>query len=438
MITDEMEYERFSRQLYETGILADPWIDGERRFSLRPLLIGADRHGQLAGAAESIGAVMDELARLVVRKPELLDDFYGLTEWQKAMWSMSEGRWHGIARVDLFLCTDGRWRVCEVNSDTPSGEAEAVVANRMIWEQLPEQFSVQGEWHDPNRGMADRFWEMLVVSHTAASGPAASGAQRRPGRVGLIYPTDLPEDLSLVALYRNWLTVRGCEVVTGSPYNLGLDGKGRVTLLGQPVDLVLRHYKTDWWGERQVVWRDQEPYADPDPLERELSILLPAELEGRVTVVNPFGSVITQNKHSLALLWEYRSQFSAAAQQVIEDLIPETRRLVDIDPAALSQSDWVLKSVYGCEGDSVIVGPFVTPEIWKETLDKVVPEHWVAQRFFEVEPYRAGDSGDSDCDGWLPNYGLYLIAGRAAGLYTRLSREATDYRAVTMPSFVKK
>ena len=254
----------------------------------------------------------------------------------------------------------------------------------------------------------------------------------------MIYPTDLPEDLSLIALYRNWLTARGCKVVTGSPYNLGLDGRGRVTLLGEPVELVLRHYKTDWWGERQVVWRDQEPYADPDPLERELSILLPAEMEGRVTVVNPFGSVITQNKHSLALLWEYRSHFSAAAQQVIEDLIPETHRLVDIDPAALSQSEWVLKSVYGCEGDSVIVGPFVSPEIWKETLDKVIPEHWVAQRFFEVEPYRAGDSGDSDCDGWLPNYGLYLIAGRAAGLYTRLSREATDYRAVTMPSFVRK
>jgi len=51
----------------------------------------------------------------------------------------------------------------------------------------------------------------------------------------------------------------------------------------------------------------------------------------------------------------------------------------------------------------------------------------VAQRFFEVAPTE---------DGWLPNYGVYLIGGRAAGFYTRLSRTATDYTAVTAPTFV--
>ncbi|MFM8394733.1 MAG: glutathionylspermidine synthase family protein, partial [Acidobacteriota bacterium] len=201
--------------------------------------------------------------------------------------------------------------------------------------------------------------------------------------------------------------------------------------LDEPVDLLLRHYKTDWWGEREVIWRDQEDYPDPDPLERELSLLLAAEREGRVTVVNPFGAVVSQNKLSMAFMWDYRDRFSAASRQWIGDYLPETRRLVDLDPVGLKREEWVLKSVYGCEGDSVVVGPFVSDEVWRQATTQLIPRHWIAQRYFEVAPATRLDA----YDGWRPNYGIFIIAGRAAGLYTRLSPQATDYQAVTIPLF---
>lgn len=426
-----MDYDHFVRQLYRTGILSDPWIEGKRRFGLTPLRLESERLAEMYLVAERIAAVIEEMAGLIWQESDLLDRYFQLTPWQKMMWLASGGRWHGIARIDLFSCTDGRWQVCEVNSDTPSGEAEAIILNRIVGEEsgptLPEMI-------DPNAGFAERFRRMLL-----ASTEAAIGAREGLPRIGLLYPTDQTEDLSLIALYRGWIESWGGEVVLGSPFNLGLQGAGRealVTLTGSPVDLLLRHYKTDWWGEREEIWQDQPTWPDPDPLERELSILLAAEHEGRVAVVNPFGSVVTQNKLSLAFMWDYRARFSAAAREWIENYIPETRRMVDIEPARLRREEWVLKSVYGCEGDSVIVGPFVSEEVWQRSLDKLIPRHWIAQRYFEVAPFSAEVAAEPEYGGWRPNYGIFVIAAEAAGIYTRLARQATDYTAVTIPTFV--
>ena len=406
-----LSYGEFAQKLYSTCIISDPWLNGAERFRLQGLVLTVQQAAALYLAAERIGFIHHELAQIVWRHPQLLDEFFGLTPFQKAMWLASEGRWHGMARVDLFLCSDGRIRSCEMNSDTPSGEAEAVLLNQLLHACHPGTT-------DPNANFDERFWQMLV----------AQCGQTMPQHAAIIYPTDLPEDLSMIAIYRQWLERRGCRVLIGSPYNLGLNADGEVTVFGQTVDLIIRHYKTDWWGEREIVWQNQPPFADPDPLERELLLLLEAEHAGRVTVVNPFGSVITQNKLAMALMWERRELFSVLAQEWIAEYIPETWRVMTTNAAELHRQDWVLKSVYGCEGDSVVVGPFVKPADWKLALSAMIPRHWVAQRFFEVAPI------ENDL---LPNIGVYLIGGAAAGFYSRLSRKATDYTAVTAPTFVQ-
>ena len=417
MSVEQLSYGEFARQLYATGILSDPWLNGRERFRLSGVVLAPAQLQALYTAAERIAQIYHELAGIVLDHPELLDEFFSLTPFQKMMWLASEGRWHGIARADLFVCTDGRIQACELNSDTPSGEAEAVLLNQLLHPHHPHT-------QDPNAHFADSFWQMLSASLSISQRSHVSTS------VAIIYPTDMPEDLSMIALYRRWLEERGCAVVLGSPYNLGLDQQRRVTVLGQPVDLILRHYKTDWWGERETIWENQTPYPDPDPLTRELLLLLEAENEGRVTVVNPFGAVVAQNKLAMALMWERQELFSAQAQAWIVEHIPETRRLVDVEVEQLPRDEWVLKSVYGCEGDSVVVGAFVKPADWRLALASAIKRHWVAQRFFEVAPLA------NEPDSLLPNYGIYLLGGRAAGLFTRLSKQATDYASTTAPTFV--
>ncbi|MBP6820019.1 MAG: glutathionylspermidine synthase family protein [Acidobacteria bacterium] len=423
----ELTYGEFARMLYGTNTLSDPWLGGKERFCLRPVVLGQEQAEQLSLAAERVGALFNEVSEIVLQHPELLDNFFGLTPFQKAMWLASGGRWHGIARVDLFICTDGRIRACEMNSDTPSGEAEAVLLNQLLHPFHPNT-------SDPNTNFPKDFWQMLVASHQARliAVENPQSAIRNPQSIAIIYPTDLPEDLSMIAIYKCWLEERNCKVLLGAPYNLGVNQQRQVTVIGETVDLILRHYKTDWWGERETIWTNQAEFPDPDPLDRELLLLLEAENESRVTVVNPFGSVVTQNKLAMALMWERQELFSAEAREWIVELIPETRRVTELDPHELNREEWVLKSVYGCEGDSVICGAFAKPQDWELALATLIPRHWVAQRFFEVAPLEDNQTADK----LLPNYGVYLLGGQAAGFYTRLSKKATDYTSVTAPTFI--
>lgn len=178
-------------------------------------------------------------------------------------------------------------------------------------------------------------------------------------------------------------------------------------------------------------WQHAAPYPDAEPLAWQLRLLLEAEYAGKVTVVNPFGAVISQNKLSLAFMWEHQKQFSPLAQRWIRRYIPETYRLTQVPVAAVQaqRTEWVLKSAYGCEGSETFCGPFVSPDVWGDVLAHALPQMWVCQRFFHVAP---------EPDGTLCNYGVYVIGGRSAGFLSRLSTTSTDAGAITAPTFLAK
>jgi glutathionylspermidine synthase len=397
----------------ESGILTDPWIDGEPRFRETPMIVTAAEQRALYRAAEDAASVYDELCTLVCERPALLEDFFCLTPWQKAMWLSSAPLWHGIARADVFV-TDRGLSICEINSDTPTGEAEAAILSAIAAEAHPGAV-------DPNRELADRFCDAIEV--------LASHLVEPPLRrsVGLVYPTEFTEDLSVIRLYRRWLEERDWEVILGSPYNLGWDERGPL-LFGRPFSLLFRHYKTDWWGERSSVW-DDEKIADADALETPLQIALAASLERRAAVVNPFGAVLPQNKRSMAFMWEHLSDFSSRGQEIIRQLIPETIRLEKLDKARLvdERERWVLKSDYGAEGEEVLLGCHTPEADWRLALDHAREGRWIAQRFFKAK---------EDARGEVVNHGVYIIAGEAAGLYARMQVGATDDRAISAPVIV--
>jgi hypothetical protein len=404
-------YESFAARVTAGGLLSDAWLDGQPRFDPRPLPLARADQAALVACAEAVADLHDQLAHIVAADPSLLESFFGMTEMQRLMWGLSAPAWHGVARADVFLTAAGP-RCCELNCDTPSGQPEALA--------LSAALGIAGDpARDPNAALERRMVGMLGAFAERVAGAAAAPS------VGIIYPTELTEDLALIALYRRWLEARGVRVVLGSPFNLRARGDGGVAVLDEPCDLILRHYKTDWWGERLPVWSDEEPLADPEPLLQPLGVIAQATLAGRLAVVNPFGAVLPQNKRAMAFLWERRDCLSAAAQEAVERYIPFTIRLEAADRAALARERelWVLKSDYGCEGEEVVVGAEVEPALWLETLEKALPRRWVAQRRFIPL---------CDGDGAAVNHGVYLVAGRAAGLYCRRARGATDRAALSI------
>jgi hypothetical protein len=427
-------YARFAERVRDEGLLSDPWISGKPRFDTHAIALPERDYHAIRQAAEAMAAAHDEMVRLVMNEPLLLDAYFTLGPAARALWQYAAPRWHGIARADVFL-TDHGPVLCELNSDTPSGQAEAVTLSHLF----------AGEpGRDPNAEIEDRF--CALVAHAARglgtlkSAPskgsqtlprrdAASKAVRLPTRldglgVGILYPTEFTEDLGLVLLYERWLRSRGASVALGSPYNLAPAPYGGVTLLGHPCDVIVRHYKTDWWVEREPVWLCDAPFPDSEPLSAQLALLLGAELDGKLAILNPFGALIAQNKRGLALMWEERTRFSPANRAAIERYLPPTFRLETLPAEALrrEREDWVIKSDYGCEGDETVVGRATSQADWELCLAEARPGRFVAQRCFL--PRR-------DADGCEHNLGVYLIAGSACGLYARRSRGPTDVSALS-------
>lgn len=409
-------YEAFAGRITASGLLTDPWLGGEPRFRSEPVVLEDKTARAMSRAAELVAEAYNELCLVVADEPEVLDAFFGLTGWQKAMWLASRPLWHGVARADVFVTKEGL-QIAELNSDTPTGEAEAIVLGRLLREDRPEL-------RDPNEHLGPRIADVAI-----AMGRAMLGRALEPRAAAVIYPTELPEDLGLVRLYRSLFEARGFEVVLGSPYNLAFDEEGGLRVFDREVSLVLRHYKTDWWGERQSAWVD-EVLPDPVALEEPLEAVLAAQLAGRAAVVNPFGAVVPQNKRAMAFMWEQIHRFSSRAQETIRAFVPVTKRLEALHrEQLLAQKDaWVLKSDYGAEGDEVVVGRYATPEEWAETLRLARPGRWIAQRFFEAEANAAGE---------IVNHGVFVVAGEAAGIYGRVQAGATDERAFSVPVGVR-
>jgi hypothetical protein len=415
--SETADYAGFARQLMASGLVSDPWFDGSPRFQAAPLPLARADHDAMARAAEDVAAVLDELRVIVEGEPALLDTFFALTPMQKLMWQASAPLWHGIARADVFLRDELPPIVCEVNCDTPSGLVEAV--------RLGELATAAG-FADVNRDLGTQVLS-VVARFAGRVRPRAAGA--RP-TVGIVYPTEMTADLGHVVLYRRWLEQAGYEVVLGSPYNLQrVVGRG-VAMFGRRCDVVLRHYKTDWWGERLPLRDDEQPFDDPDPLTAPLAVLLDAELAGEVAVLNPFGAVLPQNKRAFAFCCEELARFSPEAQAVIRSAIPWSSRLESADRGALlrEREDWVLKSDYGCEGEEVAIGRETNPDAWADLLAHAIPRRWIAQRRFDAR---------RDARGRIANHGVFVAAGCAAGLYTRLSVGATDAAAVSVAPVVE-
>jgi glutathionylspermidine synthase len=415
MTEEDPAYAAFAERIVASGLLRDPWLDGRPRFREEPVVLPAARHAQLRRAAEEVAAACHAMVAVLLDEPRLLEDVLGLTPVQRAMWTASAPAWHGIARADVFFTDDGV-AVAEINCDTPTGEAEAVV--------LGELAAGPPGTRDPNTPLEGHFLAMLDFFARRERLPSAGPART----VGLVYPTELTDDLPLVRLYRTWLERRGYGVVLGSPYNLAYDGE-RTRLFDTPIDVLVRHYKTDWWGERRSAWLD-EPIEDAAPLEGPLRAVLSGMAAGTLAVVNPFGAVVPQNKRSFALMWEQIHRFPPEAQAAIERWVPVTRRLevMHAEQLAAQRGRWVIKSDYGAEGEEVILGRDVDDATWRSAIARARPGAWVAQQYFAAETDARGES---------VNYGVFLVAGQAAGLYARVQSGATDVHARSVAALVE-
>lgn len=401
--------------LTNAGIIDDPWLDGCERLTLDPVVIDADRAAALAEAACALALMLDEAVQAATCDEGLLR-LLGLDDSLIDIARLDAPRWLGLARADVFEVDDHPVpQVCELNSDTPTGVAECTELGRLAALAHPGLA-------DPSAHLGER-WRAMMRSALRPDVLAPV--------VGILDPTEMTEDLAHVRLITRWLEEAGCTVVRGAPFNLHPCPGRRVGLFGRPCDLLVRHYKTDWWAQRIPAWRDEPPPPGAAPLVRELALIAEAMRAGTVAVMNPWGAAIAQNKRALALPWERPELFHPDTLTAVRRHLPETLFLESVPCGRLvdEQGQWVLKSAYGCEGDEVLVGRTTDAATWREALAQTMPGSWIAQRAFTPR---------HDLGGREVNHGVFLVGGTPSGIYTRRSAGPTGIHAMSCPTLVRR
>ncbi len=130
--------------------------------------------------AARIAAVYGELCAIADNDPSIYD-YFELTDWQRRMLEVTRPQWRGIARADVFITTDDRIQICEVNSDTPGGiPGNAQLFNAAIRDRH------SGMW-DLNAGLTRAFTRWIERSLRLSSRRAA-----------ILFPPDANEDSAII------------------------------------------------------------------------------------------------------------------------------------------------------------------------------------------------------------------------------------------------
>ena len=307
------------------------------------------------------------------------------------------------SRFDVFERAGGGLAVLEYNCDKPAGQRE-------IWageEQEPRRAN-------PNRGARASFGRALAraLARHVGGVERRSGAARLRRRLAILVDPAHREEFRLAYLFGRMAGALGWEWEVVGPDNLAVED-GRAVAYGEPVDVILRQYPTEFLHEL--------PAAGP---------LWNASLEGRLLWLNDPRAVLTQAKSLFAHLWELvhqRRLLTRGEVAAVTRYIPATGLAASpgwLDRAAARPEDWVIKPVLGRYSERVVLGALAASDAWQQALamaaahpDDYIIQAYVPPRRHWLPSARAGRAGHV-------NWGVYLAGGRFAGLCPRLQPTA--------------
>jgi glutathionylspermidine synthase len=361
----------------------DPQVEDISVLQPFPLLLRRAQWRYLAAQAEALAREVCAAERALHERPELLQELAVprrlaaciLRGLQSPQSSAADAR---VMRFD-FHPTPAGWRISEVNSDVPGGFSEASEFTAM----MSEHFSGYVPAGTPGPALAEALARTINLY---GGGPCA-----------LVCAAGFMEDLQIVSYLASLLRRRGVEAHLGNPRHLRCE-QGRLVMdVGSetvPLSLVVRFHQAEWLSRKSHASIAPHLLGDAD-----------------TPVINPGYAMVGESKR-LPLVWDELGLKMEAWRR----LLPETR-----DPREapwLRDSGWLLKTAFCNTGDSVS-SPLTMPRRqWiRAAADAMLfPNNWVAQRRFEVLPI------ETPLGLMYPCIGVYTIAGRASGLYGRLSR----------------
>ena len=383
------------------------WTDGLANFSLAAIALTPGAWDELRHATGVVGQAVGRVLAHLRGRPELLG-VLGVPEPLASLCASTPGPedWSFLSRFDWAWTTEGRWKLLEINSDTPAG----------LW----ETGAIEGEvakLHPgatpPSRG----FWPALTSSwRREAERSLGEGAAARQLRVGLIGALDSPEDADQLRAHAGAArsALPRAFLYTATPDDLELR-RGGVNLGGQRLDLLFRYYPLQWLAEPR--WA---PLRD-------------AMAEGRIAMLPPAHALVPQSKAFLALCAELEPQgfFPPAEAAAIRHYVARTT----LGPESFGRQPYVIKPYLEHEGRGV---RFST-ELGSRERRRLLQGPVVCQERIEImqAPVAVATGGGWTREARYPIFGVFLAGSEIAGVYTRAGARITGREAVYIPTLIR-
>lgn len=384
----ENVFARIRRDMVVSHCKWDPQVGDDAALCDFPLLISSYTWRHLARTAERLAAETLELEEALLAQPELIAEL-GLPARLQRVFTRGEALTPTLARVmrfDFHPTAQG-WRISEVNADVPGGFCEASAFTQLVG----DHFGLQ-TCGNPAGRLVQLLAQLL----------AQRLARATTGPIGIFVAPGYMEDWQVGSYLCQAFAAHGLAARLGVLRELSWQA-GRAHLRGEALSSVYRFFQGEWLATR-ANWRAGRPLL----------------AGGATPVANGPAAVLSESKR-LPLLWK---PFGARVPTWTE-FLPETR-----EPHAVDwwrEDDWLLKGAYSNNGDAVLRARQMTPRRrWLARLEAQLSRRaWVAQKRFEVQPVWCPKGQP-----WRPCLGVYVIEGRAVGVYGRVSRsEIVDYAA---------
>ncbi|QSQ23197.1 glutathionylspermidine synthase family protein [Pyxidicoccus parkwayensis] len=333
-----------------------------------PLIVSSRLWNELGDMAEALVQEAVNAERELLERPEL----HALLGLSKKTASCLRGApWSDAPRYTRldFHPTDDGFRITESNCDVAGGLLEASGVGSILASLLGIKAPA-----DPAGEFADAFAQRLG----------------RGANVGLAHLANYSEDRQVVLYLARRLQERGLKTWLFHPSQLRPGLQIATPSGSQSLDAVYRFLPGDWLEQlpSECGWK---------------------ELFSSERVSNPLSTLLVQSKR-FPLVWpELRSALPTWGR-----LLPETKA-----PVAKMEAEtgWVLKPAFGHEGANIVLDgstvSAVAGALWKRARRN--PTGWVAQRRFESSTLDTPEGPRFPC------IGIFVVGGRRAGGYARLS-----------------
>jgi hypothetical protein len=359
-----------------------------------PLVLPSDEWRRLRSYAEALAAETECLESLVLetaRHSKTIGIPRSIREFLRRMAKPAAPNLARAMRFDFHPTASG-WLVSEVNTDVPGGWREGT--------SLPQLYQP--------------FYGGLECPESPLDAWGDGIETLAPvGYVALLSAPGYLEDQQVLRTFRTELQKRRIpSILIQTPAALDWTHMGRCLMADSrlAVSAVIRFYQLEWICRLPASTGWRQLLASKD-----------------VPVLNPTISAISESKRFPLL---FREANICPGWQA---LMPECR-----DPREIvfaEWDNWVLKACYSNTGDRVLIVGDLTRRDRQRAIREAQrqPSKWIAQRRFAT---LALDS----CRGPLfPCVGVFVIGGRAAGAYVRLSaRQVTDGSALEAPLFISR